>query len=231
MQRKWIPLAVFFAILLVFLAHLGGRISAVPAFTYAAEEKIVYLTFDDGPSTLVTERVLDTLKEENIKATFFIVGKNIAGRESTLRRIAAEGHTLGVHSDTHVYSDIYASKETFLRDVDRCAERIIEVTGVTPRYYRFPGGGLGHEKEYAPLLAQKGYRVKGWNAVCGDGETAGANADMLVAKAASTAKGRRSVVLLCHDAAGHFATADALPRIIAHFREEGYVFRSFSADS
>ena len=228
MQRKWIPFAVFFAVLLVILAHLGGRISAVPAFTYAAEEKVVYLTFDDGPSTRVTERVLDVLKEDNVKATFFILGKNIEGRESTLRRIAAEGHTLGVHSDTHVYSQIYASSEALLRDVDTCAARIQTLTGIVPRYYRFPGGGLGHEKDYTPLLTQRGYTVKSWNAVCGDGENLSVTADMVLSKTVETAKNKNPVVLLCHDSAGHFATAEALPKIISHFREAGYVFRAFS---
>ena len=108
MQKRYLPAMFFFVVLLVLLAHFGGRLSAVPAMTYAEEQKSVYLTFDDGPSTIVTGKILDVLKQEKIKATFFIVSDRVSGRKETLRRIAAEGHTLGVHSKSHVYSEIYS---------------------------------------------------------------------------------------------------------------------------
>lgn len=225
MQRKYVPFAVLFVILLVIFTHLGAKMTAVPVFTYAEETKELYLTFDDGPSTRVTERVLDTLKAENIKATFFIVSDRVEGREETLRRIAAEGHSLGVHSKTHDYNKIYASDEAFLADVNACAKVIFNVTGVTPHLYRFPGG---YERERrTALLTERGYRVVGWNAVCGDGETLGADAGALVKRAVSTAEGKEPVILLLHDSAHHTSTAEALPQIIAHFRKEGYVFRAF----
>ena len=149
MQKKYVPFLLFFAVLLVFAAHLGARLTAgTPAFSLAeaAEEKCVYLTFDDGPSTVVTNRILDTLKEESVKATFFIVSDRVSGREETLRRIVREGHTVGVHSATHDYGAIYASDEALLADADACAAVIRRVTGVTPRVYRFPGGGVEAER-------------------------------------------------------------------------------------
>lgn len=225
MQRKFIPFAILFAILLIFFAHFGAKMNAVPVFTYAEERKEIYLTFDDGPSTCVTGRVLDTLKEEGIKATFFIVSDRVEGREETLRRIAAEGHTLGVHSKTHNYSEIYSSSEAFLADVDACAKVIHRVTGITPRLYRFPGGFASEQR--TALLTERGYRVISWNAECGDAEIIGADADTLVNTAKSTARGKNPVILLLHDTAPHTATAEALPRIIAHFRQEGYTFRAF----
>ena len=140
MQKRYIPVAVFFVVLLMILAHFTGRALAVPAsFTYA-EGKSVYLTFDDGPSNSVTPRVLDTLKEENVKATFFVVSERARGREEILRRIADEGHTIGVHSATHKYSEIYASDEALKKDMATCAAFIKKTTGVTPKVYRFPGG-------------------------------------------------------------------------------------------
>lgn len=227
MQRKYIPFAVLFVAILLLLAHLGGRMTAVPVFSFADETKTVYLTFDDGPSTVVTGNILDTLEEENIKATFFIVGERAESRKEVLRRIAREGHTLGIHSSTHDYKSIYASDEAFLRDVDECAELVREVTGVTSRVYRFPGGGGKDNSRRTALLRAKGYRVVGWNAVCGDEEIRGADADTLYKTAVSTSKGKNSVVLLLHDSAPHRATAEALPRIIAYFREQGYEFRAF----
>ncbi len=224
MQRRFIPAVLLFVTLLLILAGLGARMNAVPVISFAAEKEI-YLTFDDGPSTSVTEKVLDILKEENIKATFFIVSDRVQGREKTLRRIAAEGHTLGVHSKTHVYSEIYSSAGALLKDAEACAETIRRVTGINPRVYRFPGGG--EHPASAKLLRQHGYRIVGWNAVCGDEEIRGADAETLYSSAVETAKGKRPVVLLMHDSATHRATAEALPLIIEHFRAEGYTFSAF----
>lgn len=227
MQKKYIPLTVFFVVLLVFLAHFGARMASVPAFTYA-ESKEVYLTFDDGPSTVVTGRILDVLRKEKVKATFFIVSDRAETRKETLLRIAKEGHTLGVHSKTHDYSKIYASDESLLKDAEACADFIYRVTGVTPRVYRFPGGGRESDKaRQKKLLEDKGYRVVGWNAVCGDEEIPHASAATLLKTAVETSVGKNRVVLLLHDSAPHKATADALPDIISHYREAGYVFRAF----
>lgn len=227
MQKKYIPAAVFFVVLLVFLAHFGARLTAIPTFTFAEEEKRVYLTFDDGPSTVVTNRILDTLKEENVKATFFIVSDRAETRKETLRRIAEEGHTLGVHSKTHDYKTIYSSDGALLADVSACAEFIRKETGISPHVYRFPGGGCSQKERQKKLLAEQGYRVIGWNAVCGDEEIPNADADTLYRTAVETSLGRNSVVLLCHDSAHHKATAEALPRIIAYYREQGYCFCAF----
>lgn len=228
MHKKYIPFAALLVILLVLLAHIGVRLTAsVPAFTFAEEEKEVYLTFDDGPSTRVTPRILDILEEENVTATFFVVGDRIAGREDILRRIVKDGHTVGVHSQTHRYSEIYASDKALLADVDACSATIERVTGNKPNVYRFPFGGPKERKRLTPLIEAKGYKVVGWNAVCGDEEIRGASADALYAETVKTAKGIRKVVLLCHDSTSHAPTAEALPRIIAYFREAGYAFRAF----
>ena len=224
MQRRYIPAVALLIALLMLLAGLGARMTAVPSFSYA-QEKQIYLTFDDGPSTRVTGEVLDVLKRENVKATFFIVGERVKGREEVLRRIAEEGHTLGVHSQTHVYAKIYSSCAALLEDVEACAMTIEKVTGVKPNVYRFPGGGK-HEA-CAELLRERGYRIVSWNAVCGDEEIRGANADTLFKEAAKTAEGKSPVVMLLHDSAPHMATAEALPAIIAHFRAEGYTFCAF----
>ena len=227
MQKKYVPLLLFFALLLVFAAHLGARLAlSEPAFSLAcAQEKRVYLTFDDGPSTVVTNSILDTLRREQIRATFFIVSDRVAGREETLGRIAREGHTLGVHSATHRYEEIYASDEALLADAETCAGVIRRVPGVTPHLYRFPGGGWDAARR-SVLLEKKGYRVVRWNAECGDA-TAGATADELVETAIETSRGKNTVVLLMHDSAYRKTTAEALPRIIEYFRGQGYAFCAY----
>lgn len=223
MQKRYIPAVLLFALLFALLSLACPR--PTPR-TYAQEEqKRVYLTFDDGPSTIVTNSILDTLKEEGIRATFFVVSDRARTRKDTLRRIAREGHTIGVHSATHDYASIYASEQTFWQDVTECADFIRTTTGVVPCLYRFPGGGA-HEK-YATMLKEHGYRIVCWNAVNGDEEIKDASAEDLLARAAETARGKRNVVLLMHDSAFHRQTAEALPAIIAHFRAEGYVFCAF----
>ncbi len=228
MQKKFLAPALVLVALLTILAFLGMRaMEATPAISLAEEKREVYLTFDDGPSTVVTGRVLDILKEEQIKATFFIVSDRAYNREDTLRRIAAEGHTLGVHSATHDYHEIYASDEALLKDVSKCENVIARVTGVRPTVYRFPGGGSSAKARQTKLLEQRGYRVVGWNAVCGDEEIWNASPETLVQETMKTSQGKQPVILLLHDSAPHKATAEALPHIISYYREQGYTFCQF----
>ena len=228
MQKRYIPIAVFFVVILILLAHFSGRAVAVPAsFTYAdGEEKKIYLTFDDGPSNSVTEPILDTLKDENVKATFFVVSDRAHGREDILKRMAREGHTIGVHSATHEYKKIYASDEALLKDIDTCAAFIKKTTDVIPKVYRFPGGSYRHERQRA-LVKKLGYRISDWNAVCGDEEIRNASAETLTTTALSSAKGKAVVVLLLHDSAPHKATAEALKDIIRAFKEQNYKFCTY----
>ena len=225
MQKKYVPLVAFFTVLLVFAAHLGARLAAsAPVFAFA-EEKRTYLTLADGPSTLVTGSILDTLRQEGVKATFFVVSDRIRGREEILRRIVREGHSVGVHSATHRYKEIYASDEALLRDVSVCAKTVARVCGRTPRLYRFPGGlETAHRRA---LLEQNGYRIVRWNAVCGDEELKNAPPEALCETSLKTARERNVVVLLLHDSAPHRATAEALPAIIRRFRALGYVFCAY----
>lgn len=227
MQKRFIPAVLVLSVLLAMFVVCGlqmERTRARFAIPEASEVRKVYLTFDDGPSTVVTGRILDILKEEDIKATFFIVSDMAKTRQETLSRIAKEGHSIGVHSASHDYARIYASDEALLEDIDECAAYILQVTGVKPRLYRFPGGGHERQKE---LIRERGYTIIGWNAVCGDEEIKDATAWELSQEAARTSKGKDPVILLLHDSARHRATADALPAIIARFREEGCVFCAF----
>ncbi len=226
MQRKFLPVTLVLVVLLAMLAVLGLKNAADVSPTIGiAESKEVYLTFDDGPSTVVTNRILDTLKEEGVKATFFIVSDRVEGREKTLKRIAEEGHTVGVHSASHDYAKIYASEKTLLADVEKCAAVIRKQTGIVPKVYRFPGGGA--HKQYTKLLTERGYTVVSWNAVCGDEEIRGADSQRLYEETVKTSGGKKSVVLLLHDSANHKQTAEALPRIIAYYKTNGYTFKQF----
>ena len=111
-----------------------------------ADQKTVYLTFDDGPSDKVTPKILDVLKSENVKATFFIIGNQAVSRKNILKREFDEGHTIAVHSYTHRYGEIYASEQSLLNDIDKCNEIIKSVTGEYSSVYRFPAEVSGFRK-------------------------------------------------------------------------------------
>ena len=190
----------------------------------ASTEKVVYLTFDDGPSDRVTPKILDVLKEENVKATFFIVGTAAESRKYLLEREFSEGHTIAVHSYTHRYSRIYASAENLLADIDKCNEVIKSVTGSYSSVYRFPGGSFGLNSELIEAVKAHGMNYVDWNASICDAEYYSAPREILYANAIETSKGRDKVILLAHDATTKTTTASALRDIIKYFKSQNYQF-------
>ena len=109
---------------------------------YRSETKRAFLTFDDGPST-VTPTILDTLKQQEIKATFFVLGSNVNAYPETVKRIYEEGHYIANHGYSHVYSSIYSTPQAVLDEYNKCNDAVKNVIGV-PEYnshlFRFPGG-------------------------------------------------------------------------------------------
>lgn len=194
-----------------------------------AEEpaKCVYLTFDDGPSDKVTPKILDILKEEQVSATFFIIGKQAESRKYLLEREHAEGHCIAVHSYTHEYKKIYASCESLLNDIDRCNKVIKEVTGEYSYVYRFPGGSFGLRQELVEAVSAHGMRYVDWNASTRDAELYQPTPYKLYQAAISTPANREHIVMLSHDSTDKTVTAQALRDIIHYYRNAGYVFERF----
>lgn len=215
------------AILLIFYGSLSFQGHTV---SFAGDDragKVIYLTFDDGPSDRVTPKILDVLKEENVKATFFIVGKNAEKRKYLLQREIDEGHTVGVHSYSHNYAEIYASPESLLRDIDRCNALIEEVTGSRSTLYRFPGGSYGLSDALINAVTGRGMRYVDWNASTRDAEIYGATPDQLFKSAIVTPAISDYIVLLAHDSTTKSATADALRDIIGYYKQNDYAFDTF----
>ncbi len=201
---------------------------------YKSDTKRVFLTFDDGPST-VTPKILDILKQENIKVTFFVLGCNVNGKEETLKRMYEEGHYIANHGYTHNYSKIYASVENVLDEYNQCNEVVKNAIGV-PEYnshlFRFPGGLPGGKyaelkKQARELLSQNDVLNVDWNALTGDAETNDLSIEFELTRLSQTTQNKNSIVLLMHDAVTKSVTAEALPQIIATLREEGYEFKNF----
>lgn len=178
----------------------------------------VYLTFDDGPS-IYTDEILDVLARYDVKATFFVVGKEEEHAQDALRRIAKEGHTIGLHSYSHKYGQIYASVEDFAEDFEKLQNYVYELTGVESKVYRFPGGSSNTVsdlpmKRFVEYLDSRDVRFFDWNVSSGDGGSRILEIDTLVANVTSGITERGASVILLHDAAEKKTTVEALPIII-----------------
>lgn len=177
----------------------------------------VYLTFDDGPS-IYTDEILDILKEYNVKATFFVVAEGKESYEDAYRRILEEGHTLGMHSYSHVYREIYQSKEAFIQDVNKLQDYLHEVTGEYPDFYRFPGGSSNrvstvNMQELEGYLNEIDVTWYDWNISSGDA-TGHLGKDQIVRNCTAYLSGYDEAVILLHDAGDKRSTVQALPEII-----------------
>ncbi len=213
------------AILIVFIGSVSLNKNEL-SFADAAQQKEIYLTFDDGPSDRVTPKILDILKEENVKATFFIVGKSAEKRKTLLKREFDEGHSIGVHSYTHRYKEIYASPQSLIKDIDRCNELIKEVCGKKAALYRFPGGSYGLSSRLVSAVSAHGMKYVDWNASFRDSEILSPSPEQLVTAAKSTVANPKKIVMLAHDSTDKSATAEALKSVIMHFKNEGYIFKA-----
>lgn len=185
--------------------------------------KKIYLTFDDGPSTN-TDKILDILDEYQVKATFFVVGKTDEKSKALYQRIVEEGHTLGMHSYSHSYQEIYASREAFVSDINKLQEYLYELTGVWPRIYRFPGGSSNtvssvDMQELIQYLSDMGIVYYDWNVASGDAVSKQLPVSTIVNNSLSQIDNLDESVILFHDAAEKRTTVEALPQIIEAIKE------------
>lgn len=178
----------------------------------------VYLTFDDGPS-MYTDDILDILDEYGVKATFFVVGRGREPYEDAYRRIVAEGHTLGMHSYSHNYAEIYASKEAYVQDLNRLQDYLYQVTGVHAQICRFPGGSSNNASrvdmdELIAYLREIDVDYYDWNISSGDATGRNISPSRLVENATRNLNQYSEAVILFHDAADKRTTVEALPKVI-----------------
>ena len=190
----------------------------------------IYLTFDDGPSYLTAD-ILDILKEEGIKATFFIEGIYGADYGYLMQRIVDEGHTIAIHCYTHDYSVVYSSPTAYFNDLYSAKNIVASLTGVDSRILRFPGGSSNTvSRNYSPgimsYLTQevqnRGFHYFDWNVSSGD--TAQIGASGVYNSVVSGLDGKPVLVVLMHDRSGNEQTRDALRGIIQYGKNNGYAF-------
>ncbi|VBB07921.1 polysaccharide deacetylase [Lucifera butyrica] len=189
--------------------------------------KTVYLTFDDGPDRYNTPLVLDILKKNGIKATFFVVGTQVEKSAPLLKRIYNEGHAIGNHSYNHIYRQLYRSPAAYMEQLRHNDQIIKRILGVRPRIARAPGGTVGSfTKQYWTLLKEEGYTDISWNVSSGDASRAKA-ADLVqnvIYQMQNKYLWSHAIVLM-HDGPGHGETVKALPSIIKYFKDNGFEFK------
>ncbi len=177
----------------------------------------VYLTFDDGPSGY-TQEILEILDEYDVKATFFVLGKEDDVSQKAMKDIVDQGHTLGMHSYSHKYNEIYRSVESFTEDFNKLRDYLFNVTGVQSNYYRFPGGSSNtispvNMNEFAEFLEEEKVPFFDWNISSGDGSSSRLSVQEIVDNCMNGIEQQTSIILL-HDSTQKRTTVDALPIII-----------------
>lgn len=200
---------------------------------YNSDYRRVFLTFDDGPSKSVTIPILDILKQNNVKATFFVLGSNAERYPEIVKRAYQEGHYIANHSFTHVYSNIYSSPQAVLDEYNRTEIAIKNAIGdqtYNSRVFRFPGGTSGGKyanikTEAVNLLNQNNVAHLDWNALTAD--AAGLdNVNDMMNYVETTMGNKNSVVILMHDIGTKKSTYELLPQLIQALKEKGYVFEN-----
>lgn len=201
---------------------------------YKSETKRVFLTFDDGPS-VNTADVLDILKSNDIKATFFVLGTQVEKMPEMVKRAYQEGHYIANHGYSHQYSQIYSSPETVLQEFNQCnsaVEKAIDVPEYNSHLFRFPGGSVGGKyaklkAEAVTLLEQNNIMHVDWNALTGDAEKSSPDEEYLMNNLQKTTQNKNSIVILMHDAQAKRVTVEFLPKLIEFFQQQGYQFENF----
>ena len=203
-------------------------------------KKIAYLTFDDGPSTEVTQQILETLKVNNVKATFFILGSNVEKsdiQKELLKEMVMEGHAIGNHGYCHDYSVLYpgrvANPTVLVNDMKKSENVMKSVLGdnFSTNVIRLPGGHMSwNTKALDPVLEKNGYSYIDWNVLNGDAESNDRTVEQLVNRFKGTlsdlAGNDDVLVILMHDTNAKKTTAQSLQKIIDYLKSLGYEFRT-----
>ena len=194
-------------------------------------DKVMYLTFDDGPSQN-TEKILDILDQYKIKATFFVTAEHPAYIDM-IQEVYQRGHMIGVHTYSHHYEEIYQSSEAYFKDLEKMNDIIESQIGHRVKIMRFPGGSSNtiSNKYQNGIMSQltkealaKGYQYFDWNASNGDGNSY-FDKNTLIETGKREVEGKNRVMMLMHDAGNNTATLEALPTLLSYYRDLGFEFK------
>lgn len=199
--------------------------------------KVIYLTFDDGPSSTITPSLLQILKEENVKATFFVINHSDS-LNYLIKQEYDEGHTVALHSDTHVYSYVYSSVDNYFNDLTSIQNKVSGIIGIKPNIIRFPGGSSNTvSRKYSPgimsILSKevlnRGFIYFDWNVSSEDAGGA-RTASQVYNNVVNNLVYKNNVVLL-HDFESNYKTLNAIRDIIQYGKSHGYIFKAITQDT
>ena len=196
----------------------------------------IYLTFDDGPQSGSTEKILNVLRDEGVKATFFVTN---SGPDSLIKREYDEGHTVALHTASHNYSVVYSSVDNYFNDLNKVADRVKRITGYDSKIIRFPGGSSntvsrkyqsGIMTTLTSEVLSRGYRYHDWNVDSEDaGRCAGGSSSCVYSNVVNSLSLSRCNMVLMHDIKSY--TANAIADIIHYGKEHGYTFEVITMDT
>ena len=195
---------------------------------------VIYLTFDDGPKMGTTDVILNILKEEGIKATFFVTNN---GPDELIKREFDEGHSIALHTASHNYELVYSSTQAYFADLENVQKRVENITGYKSMLIRFPGGSsntisrrykVGIMSELTKQVLEKGYKYYDWNISSGDaGEVT--TSEGVYQNVIEHLSHDRVNMILMHDIKPY--TRDAIRQIIKYGKENGYVFEKITNET
>lgn len=199
-------------------------------------DKVVYLTFDDGPSQN-TAKVLDVLDRYGVKATFFVTG-NGQNYNYLIQEANKKGHTIGLHTYCHNYATVYSSSDAYFADLDKIGKMVESLIGHYPKYIRFPGGSsntvsrhyqVGIMSYLSKEVQNRGFQYYDWNVSSGDASGNNVATSKLIAGATNSSA--NNVMILMHDTDAKSTTVEALPAIIENYKSRGYRFSGIDDNS
>ena len=214
----------------------GNKAKAKINVTVEEPSKVVYMTFDDGPSEN-TDKILKILKKYDAKATFFVTGNNQKYNKS-IKKAADQGNTIALHTYTHDYANVYSSTTAYFEDLQKVSDMVKQITGKAPKYIRFPGGSSNTiSAQYSQgimsaldnMVHEKGYEYFDWNCSSGDAASNTVPTQDIVHNATSC--DYEQIMILFHDSSPKTTTVEALPEIIKSYKERGYVFKGICDDT
>lgn len=198
------------------------------------KEKIAYLTFDDGPTITVTPKILDILKEEDIKATFFVIGKRVEEHPEIVERAYNEGHYIANHGYSHNKEMLYKNEESFINEIkktDTVIGKAIGVENYCSNVFRFPNGYMcsqnkAQKKEAVKLLSKMNYTYIDWNCLNNDSMKK-YKKEQLLQNLKKSCENKNTLVILMHDTKDVSNSALVLKDSIQYLKEKGYKFQNF----
>ena len=200
----------------------------------AGKEKIAYLTFDDGPNQSVTPKVLDILKEENVKATFFVIGKYVEEYPEIVKRAYEEGHYIANHGYDHNNATLYKSEKSFMEEIqktDLAIGNAINIENYCSHIFRFPNGYMSSQnkdkkKQAILLLSKMNYTYIDWNCLNNDSMKKYSN-EQLLNNLKKSSKDKNTLVVLMHDTKDVSNSSNVLKASINYLKSQGYTFKNF----